>query len=80
MTNVSIVYFGTPTFSAVILEQLVADFEKVPVGWDIMDKPLYTQSFSGDYMVPFKELPPAPPPPPGTPAPTRIAAPKAALD
>jgi hypothetical protein len=53
---------------------------QIPVGWEIMDKPLYTQSFSGDYMVPFKELPPAPPPPPGTPAPTRIAAPKAALD
>ena len=58
----------------------IADFEKVPVGWDIMDKPLYTQNFSGDYMVPFKELPPPPPPPPGTPPPVRIAAPKAALD
>jgi hypothetical protein len=51
-----------------------------PVGWEITDKPLYTQNFPGDYMVPFKELPPPPPPPPGTPAPTRIAPPKAALD
>ena len=58
----------------------IADFEKVPVGWDIMDKPMYTQNLPGDFMVPFTELPPPPPLPPGTPAPTKIAAPKAALD
>jgi hypothetical protein len=60
----------------------IADFEKVPVGWDIMDKPVYTKNLPGDYMVTFT---PAPVPAGGTPAPTGpppvvIAAPKATLD
>jgi hypothetical protein len=60
----------------------IADFEKVPVGWDIMDKPLYAKNLPGDYAVTF-----TPPPelPGGTPVstgppPVVIAAPKTSLD
>jgi hypothetical protein len=78
----SVVWFhvSRDSIAAYHMAREIADFEKVPVGWDIMDKPLYTQNFPGDYMVPFTEAPPPPPLPPGTPAPTRIAAPKTALD
>jgi hypothetical protein len=60
----------------------IADVEKVPVGWDIMDKPVYTKNLPGDYMVTFT---PPPVPAGGTPVPTGpppvvIAAPKATLD
>jgi hypothetical protein len=78
----SVVWFhvSRDSIAAYHMAREIADFEKVPVGWDIMDKPLYTQNLPGDYMVPFTEAPPPPPLPPGTPAPTRIAAPKTALD
>lgn len=78
----SVVWFhvSRDSIAAYHMAREIADFEKVPVGWDIMDKPLYAQNLPGDYMVPFTEAPPPPPLPPGTPAPTRIAAPKTALD
>jgi hypothetical protein len=78
----SVVWFhvSRDSIAAYHMAREIADFEKVPVGWDIMDKPLYTQNLPGDYMVPFTEAPPPPPLPPGTPAPTRIAAPKTTLD
>jgi hypothetical protein len=78
----SVVWFhvSRDSIAAYHMARDIADVEKVPVGWDIMDKPLYTQNLPGDYMVPFTEAPPPPPLPPGTPAPTRIAAPKTTLD
>jgi hypothetical protein len=78
----SVVWFhvSRDSIAAYHMAREIADFEKVPVGWEIMDKPIYRKPFPGDYMVPFTEAPPTPPPPPGTPAPTKIAPPKPALD
>ncbi len=66
----------------------LVDREQIPVGWDISDKPVYTQNVPGDYLVDYTPPPPAPaapgappsPPKPPGPPPVVIAAPKAAVD
>lgn len=60
--------------------------EQIPVGWEMFDKPLYTQNLSQEYLVEYTPPPPPPgaapgaaPKPPGPP-PVVIAAPKATVD
>ncbi len=62
-------------------------YEQLPVGWDIFDKPVFTQNMPADYLVDYTPPPPppmapgaAPAPKPAGPPPVVIAAPKASID
>jgi hypothetical protein len=57
----------------------MVDAVGVPVGWDLVDRPVYSENFSQDFMVEFTP-PPAPPVDPNKPPPINIAAPKSAVD
>jgi len=65
---------------------IVDGTEQIPVGWEMFDKPLYSQNLSQDFLVDYTPPPPPPgatpggaPKPPGPP-PVVIAAPKATVD
>jgi hypothetical protein len=65
----------------------LVDLDGIPVGWEMWDKPTFTQRISPEYLVEYTPPPPAPAPPPGTvppkpagPPPVVIAAPKATVD
>lgn len=64
----------------------LVDLDGIPVGWEMWDKPTFTQRIAPEYLVEYTPPPPPPPPPPGTPPkptgppPVVIAAPKATVD
>jgi hypothetical protein len=72
-----------PTY---LMARDLVDRVGIPVGWEMWEKPVFSQRVAGEYLVeytPPPPPPPAPPPPPGTPPrppPVVIAAPKAAVD
>lgn len=66
-----------PTYLAI--RDMVDAADDIPVGWDIYDRPVYSQNMPSDYLVDFTP-PPPPPVVPGAPAPVKIAAPQMTLD
>ena len=66
-----------PTYLAI--RDMVDAADDIPVGWDIYEKPVYSQTMPSDYLVDFTPPPPTPVVP-GAPAPVKIAAPQMTLD
>jgi len=66
----------------------LVDREQIPVGWELLDKPVYTMGVPSDYLVDYTPPPPPPaptampgtPPTPPKPPAVVIAAPKVAID
>jgi hypothetical protein len=65
----------------------LVDLDGIPVGWEMWDKPTFTQKISQEYLVEYNAPPPAPaaapggvPVKPAGPPPVVIAAPKATVD
>jgi hypothetical protein len=61
------------------LRDLVDASFQTPVGWELTEKPVFAQTFSGDFTVDYTPPPPKPLDP-SKPLPVSIAAPKASVD
>jgi hypothetical protein len=69
---------------AYLMARDLVDLDSIPVGWEMWDKPNFTQRISPEYLVEYTPPPPAPPSAapakPAGPPPVVIAAPKATVD
>lgn len=70
-----------PTY---LMARDVVDQDGIPVGWEMWDKPTFSQRIAPEYLVEYTAPPPPPPsalpPAPTGPPPVVIAAPKATVD